>query len=201
MYPQELLPRKSIKSPTVDIDSMFVRTLKIFPYDCLEGDNFLPEITDEILVPKGEIEIYSLSLYIYGVYNENHFNIIVSDRDYNSDWDGQEELSDVPYELQERFAVFLKTSLLEDNTIEYTDEKGHKDLYHLHYEHKPTRANFWHFELFVTKNDEIEHIPRKSGATREKVAEKIKDDILFFAAKEAKEKFFSLYSSMLKFTI
>ena len=197
MYPQELLPRKSNVSPVINEDSMFVRTLKSFPYDCLDEDNFLPEITDEILVPKGEIEIYSLSLYIYGVYNENHFSIIVSDKDYTLDWDGLEELSDVPYEIQERFAVFLKSSSLEDKTIEFKNEKGIIDYYHLHYEHKPTRANFWHFELYVTKNDETIHIPRKSGSTREKVAEKIKDDILFFAVKEVKDKFFSLYSTML----
>ena len=67
----------------------------------------------------------------------------------------------------------------------------------MHYEHKPTRSNFWHFELFVTKNDETVHVPRKSGATRKAVAEKIKEDILYFATKEVKEKFFEVYKDML----
>lgn len=197
MYPQELLPRKSYTSPVTDETSMFIRTLREFPYDCIEDEEFLPEISDAILAPNGDLEIYSLSLYIYGVYNEEHFNIVVTDKDYFADWDGIEELTDVPFELQDRFAIFLKTNSLKDKTVPYTNEKGETDLYNLHYEHKPTRSNFWHFELFVTKNDEETHVPKKSGATRKFVAEKIKEDILYFAAKDVKEKFFELYNSIL----
>lgn len=197
MYPQELLPRKSNPSPSIDETSMFVRTLREFPYDCIEDEEFLPEISDAILAPNGDLEVYSLSLYIYGVYNENHFDIVITDKDYFAYWDGSEELTDVPFEDQERFAIFLKTTSLKDKTVPYINEKGETDFYHLHYEHKPTRSNFWHFELFVTKNEEEAHVPRKSGATRKNVAEKIKEDILYFAAKDVKEKFFALYSSIL----
>lgn len=197
MYPQELLPRKSNTPPEIKEKSMFVRTLKDFPFDCIEDGNFLPEISDSILAPNGDLEIYSLSLYIYGIYNENHFNIVISDKNYFKEWDRNEELVDIPFERQERFAIFLKAASLKDKSVQYTNEKGEKDFYHLHCEHKPTRSNFWHFELYVTKNNDNTHIPRKSGSTRKLVAEKIKEDILFFAAKDAKEKFFELYNSML----
>lgn len=196
MYPQELLPRKSNRFPVIDEASMFVRTLKTFPSDCLDGDDFLPEISDAILAPNGDVEIYVLSLYLYGVYNEQHFSIVVTDKNYFADWDGREELADVPFEVQERFAVFLKSDSLKDKTIHFRNDKGDTDTYHLHYEHKPTRSNFWHFELSVTKNEETERIPRKSGATRKKVAEKIKEDILYFAARDAKAKFFELYQGL-----
>lgn len=197
MYPQELLPRKSKVSPVPDESSMFVRTLREFPYDCIEDKEFLPEISDAILAPNGDLEVYSLSLYIYGVYNENHFDIVVTDKDYFAYWNGIEELSDVPFELQKRYAIFLKANSLKDKSVEFVNDKGELDFYRLHYEHKPTRSNFWHFELFVTKNDEENHVPRKSSATRKSVAEKIKEDILYFAAKDVKDKFFDLYNSIL----
>ncbi len=197
MYPQELLPRKSNVSPGIDESSMFVRTLREFPYDCIEDEEFLPEISDAIVAPNGDLEVYSLSLYIYGVYNETHFNIVVTDKDYFAYWDGNEELTDVPFEIQERCAVFLKSATLNDRQVEFLNEKGEKDLYHVHCEHKPTRSNFWHFELFVTKNDEDAHIPRKSGSTRKAVAKKIKEDILFYAARDAKDKFFEIFNAPL----
>lgn len=197
MYPQELLPRKNLSIPEINSSSMFVRTLREFPYDCIDDNEFLPEITDAILAPNGDLEIFSLSLYIYGIYNEKHFNIVVTDKDYFQDWNGEEELAEVPFEEQERFAAFLKTDLLKDKSIPYVNEHGETDVYTLHYEHKPTRSNFWHFELFVTKNDESFHIPRKSGSTRKVVAEKIKEDILYFAAKAVKEKFFEAYKDLL----
>lgn len=197
MYPQELLPRKNLSIPTTNSSSIFVRTLREFPYDCIDDNEFLPEITDAILAPNGDLEVFSLSLYIYGIYRESHFEIVVTDKEYFQSWDGEEELADVPYEEQERFAAFLKTETLRDKSIPYVNEKGETDIYTLHYEHKPTRSNFWHFELFVTKNDETVHIPRKSGATRKAVAEKIKEDILYFAAKEVKEKFFEVYKDLL----
>jgi hypothetical protein len=171
---------------------MFVRTLREFPYDCIEDEEFLPEISDAILAPNGDLEVYSLSLYIYGIYNENHFDIVVTDKDYFAYWDGNEELIDIPFELQERYAIFLK-----DKSVEFINDEGEIDLYHLHYDHKPTRSNFWHFELFVTKNDEKTHIPRKSGSIRKFVAEKIKEDILYFAAKDVKDKFFEVFKDLL----
>ena len=198
MYPQELLPRRNAPIPATDDLSMFVRTLKEFPYDCIDEDEFLPEITDAILSPNGDLEIYSLSLYIYGTYNESHFNIVVTDKKYFSSWDGEEELTDISFEEQERFAIFLKTNALKDKSVLYKNDKGGDDVYYLHYEHKPTRSNFWHFELFVTKNDETMRVPRKSGATRKNVAEKIKEDILYFAAKDVKDKFFELYNGLLR---
>ncbi len=139
---------------------------------------------------------------IYGqykdcVYNENHFDIVVTDKDYFVYWDGNEELTDVPFELQECYAIFLKTNSLKDKSVEFIKDKGEIDFYHLHYDHKPTRSNFWHFELFVTKNDEETHIPRKTGTTRKSVAEKIKEDILYFAAKDVKDKFFELFKDLL----
>ena len=197
MYPQELLPRKNLSVPATNSSSIFVRTLREFPYDCIDDNEFLPEITDAILAPNGDLEVFSLSLYIYGIYRESHFEIVVTDKEYFQSWDGEEELTDVPFEEQERFAAFLKTETLRDKSIPYVNEKGETDIYTLHYEHKPTRSNFWHFELFVTKNNETVHIPRKSGATRKAVAEKIKEDILYFATKEVKEKFFEVYKDML----
>ena len=131
MYPQELLPRKSKVSPVLDESSMFVRTLREFPYECIEDEEFLPEISDAILAPNGDLEVYSLSLYIYGVYNENHFDIVVTDKDYFAYWNGNEELSDVPFELQKRYAIFLKANSLKDKSVEFVNDKCEKDFYHL----------------------------------------------------------------------
>lgn len=161
MYPQELLPRKSYESPITDASSLFVRTLKEFPSDCLDGHEFLPEIVDEILKPNGDIEIYSLSLFLYGTYNEKHFDIVVTDKEYFSYWDGEEELNDIPFERKEQFGIFLKADVLKNKTIVFENNKQQIDRYTLHYEHKPTRSNYWHFELFVTKNEDDLHVPRK----------------------------------------
>lgn len=149
---------------------------------------------DEILKPNGDIEIYSLSLFLYGTYNEKHFDIVVTDKEYFSYWDGKEELNDIPFERKEQFGIFLKADVLKNKTIVFENNKQQIDRYTLHYEHKPTRSNYWHFELFVTKNEDDLHVPRKKGAVREAVAEKIKEDILFFAACEAKTKFFDFYN-------
>ena len=191
-YPRELLPRKNISAPELKSNSLFVRTLREFPKDCIDGEDFLPEITDELLKPNGRIEVYSLSLFLYGIFSEKHFGISVTDNNYFEYWDGEEELVDIPFELKDFFALFLKISFLNGTSVEYEG-----DTYYLHYEHKPTRANFWHYELFVTKNGEPNHVPRKKGATREHVADKIKEDILFFAVQAAKDKFFKLYENII----
>ena len=137
-----------------------------------------------------------MSLFLYGEYNESHFDIIVKNKEYNVDWDKNEELDDIPFDRETRFGIFLETIALKDKNIVY-NENGQNDIYHLHYIHKPTRANYWHFELSVTKNDDCMPIPRKSGSIRNSVAEKIKEDILYFALDAAKARFFQLYQNQL----
>lgn len=169
---------------------MFVRTLKTFPSDCLDEDDFLPEISDAILAPNGDVEIYALSLYLYGVYNEQHFSIVVTDKNYFADWDWSEEVTDVPFEVQERFAVFLKADSLKDKTIHFRNDKGDTDTYHLHYEHKPTRSNFWHFEFSVTKNEETERISKKIGSDAKKGRGENKRGHSLLCCKRCKSKVF-----------
>lgn len=191
-YPIELLPRKSLSLPQLQKDSCFIRTVNQFPTDCIQGYDFLPEIADEVLKPMGSMELYSLSVFLYGIFTEKHLNYSITDRQYFDYWDGSEELNDIPYEYQQRFAIFLNTHILNNAKIDYDG-----NTYILHYEHKPTRANFWHFELYVTSNDSPIHLPRKKGATRNKIANKIKEDVLYYSIRAAKDKFFSLYNYQL----
>ena len=56
---------------------------------------------------------------------------------------------------------------------------------------------FGTLSFLLRKNEEEAHVPRKSGTTRKNVAEKIKEDILYFAAKDVKDKFFEVFRDLL----
>lgn len=190
MYPQELLPRKCLQHPVLNDESLFVRLLKNFPADCIDDTTsvFFPEIVDEILKPNGYVEVYSLSLFLYGTYLEDHFDIKVKNHVFFDYWDGEEELTEIDFEIVQTPAIFIKSNCLHGQGIYYKD-----NFYQVKVEHKPTRCNYWHFECATYGNEQENKIPRKKGAMRENIATKIKEDLLYFAVDAAKEKSFKFF--------
>jgi hypothetical protein len=178
MYPEEILPRRKFTEPHINTDSLFIREIAVPAESFLEDGEYTFEIIDEIVKPNGYSEIFSLSVFLKGVYTEKHVGIQPQDHSLFGYWDKVEELSgkEIAVIQNEKYPAYIRCTGLYDKTV-----ADNSDIYHLFYKHRPTRCNFWHYEFYVLKNDENVPVPRKKGATRDRVAEKIAEDIVYFA--------------------
>lgn len=177
MYPVELLPRRRLPVPAVDDRSRFIREISRNPDDFRDEDGQIcPEIISEMLLPKVHIELFSLSVSLFGVFCKKHIGIRPTDKSLFDDWNGTEELAPetVDFCVKTSFPVYIHSGLLVKSLILDGFE------YSVGFSHKPTRCNYWHYQLYVEKKGDGV-IPRKSGAMREKIAKKIAEDIVFNA--------------------
>ena len=121
-------------------------------------------------------EVFELSAFLYGYYQEQHMGIRVDDTGLYTDWNKDlPELKtvDIKFSQKEAWPLFLAAAKLDRQEIDFNGE-----LYILSFSHKPTRVNFWHFELWV-KDDAGNRIPRdRSNAHTKYLAKSILEYII-----------------------
>jgi hypothetical protein len=94
---------------------------------------------------------------MYGYYDEQYCGIRVSDRTLYADWtEEQPELAaeTIQFAQESAWPLFLAAKKLDRQMIDFNGEN-----YLLSFSHKPTRVNYWHFELWV-KDDTRARIPK-----------------------------------------
>ena len=160
-YPEVLLPRRNypiLENKDV-IDNALVRETTVNVYKFLTKTEYEPDdILHFVAAPQPSLrEVFELSAFLYGYYQEQHMGIRVDDTGLYTDWNKDlPELKtvDIKFSQKEAWPLFLAAAKLDRQEIDFNGE-----LYILSFSHKPTRVNFWHFELWV-KDDAGNRIPR-----------------------------------------
>ena len=179
-YPKILLPRKTF--PVLENEEVkgnaFVRETIMDVYQLLAKTGYEPDdILSFVVAPHPSLrEIFELSVFLYGYYTEKHTGIRVDDATLYADWTNDlQELRDVDIAFSQEKAcpLFLAAAKLDRQKIDYNGE-----TYILSFSHKPTRVNYWHFELWV-KDNTGNRIPRdKSNAHTRYLAKSILEYIV-----------------------
>lgn len=118
----------------------FVRETEtnLYIQDILNDDDFIRKI---IPLKTSSADVFELSVYLYGYFNEKHIGIRKPGR---------------------FFPLFLQVNELYRRSIQYDNEH-----YILSFSHCPDLTNYWHFQLY-TVDSTNQKIPRDTKKTREK---------------------------------
>jgi hypothetical protein len=179
-YPEILLPRQTYPIlGNEDIkDNTLVRETMINVYPFLEKAGYEPDdILPFVVAPQPSLrEVFELSIFLYGYYEEKHIGIRVDDADLYADWDKdlpELKAADIKFSQEEAYPLFLAAAKLDWQEIDFNGE-----IHILSFSHKPTRVNYWHFELWV--NDSAgNRVPRdKSSAHTKYLAKSILEYII-----------------------
>jgi hypothetical protein len=179
-YPEILLPRHTypiLKNDDVR-DNVLVRETMADVYQFLTKPGYeSDDILSLVIAPQPSLrEVFELSTFLYGYYKEQHIGIRVKDADMYTDWNKKlPELAadDIQFSQEKTFPLFLAVIKLDRQEIDFNGE-----THILSFTHKPTRINYWHFELWV-KDGTGERIPRdKSNAHTKYLAKSILEYIV-----------------------
>jgi hypothetical protein len=165
-YPKALLPHHTYParlSGEEILDCFFVRETNedIYPFfdSGLDSDDLIKKI---IVQPTSKRDVFELSVFLYGYYHEGHAGIRTDDEALNAVWDNGPALpiGNITYKQMIMFPLFLSAARLYERPVDFSDEK-----FVVSFLHKPTRANYWHFQLF-TQDDKGNVMPRNKDNSR-----------------------------------
>jgi hypothetical protein len=165
-YPEILLPKRSypILSNEEIGDCSLVRETLIDLYPILDKRGYTPDdILRFLVAPNPSLrEVFDLSVFLYGYYDERHTGLRVDDSALYADWTNEQPdllAEDIQFEQEAAYPLFLSAGKLDRQEIDFNGE-----AHLLSFSHKPSRVNYWHCELW-TQDSAGNHIPRdKSNA-------------------------------------
>ena len=179
-YPEILLSRQTypvLKNDDVKYNAL-VRETIVDVYQFLTKPGYEPDdILPLVIAPQPSLrEIFELSTFLYGYYEDQHIGIRVKDTALYADWNKElPELmaDDIQFFQEIAFPLYLAAAKLDRQEIDFNGE-----AHILSFSHKPTRVNYWHFELWV-KDSTGNRIPRdKSNAHTKYLAKSILEYII-----------------------
>jgi hypothetical protein len=163
-YPDILVSRQGCPNLDLGLISLynFTRRTNEDLYPLLQKYR-AKELFDKILPNTTKRDVFVFSVSLYGYFMEEHIAIKVLDHGMNDDWDKtQPDISskNILYAIESGYPLYFKCSKLFDQPISVAYEND-KETFFLSYWHKPTKANYWHFQLFTYDKDG-HHLPRES---------------------------------------
>lgn len=185
-YPKELLPKSNYKLISTDeLNNNFslIRKSKKSKKDSIDniGDVRLDAICEE----EREREVFGLSFNLFGIYKIEHIKITIENRGYHDYWNPEQEplsIDEISFSLDnEAFPIFFL--ILNLHNIDFPYEKTIKNKHTesltgtCRIEHKPTKCNFWHFELSIYSS-ENNYIKYNSSLWKKKISKYILKSIL-----------------------
>ena len=179
-YPEILLPQRTypiLKNEEVNHNAL-VRETVIDVYQFLAKAGYEPDdILPFVVAPQPSLrEVFELSTFLYGYYEEKHIGIRVVDTTLYVGW--KKDMPDlkadeIKFSQDKAYPLFLAAAKLNRQEIDFNGA-----TYILSFSHKPTRVNYWHFELWV-KDSAGKFIPRdKSSAHTKYLAKSILEYIV-----------------------
>lgn len=158
-YPKELLPQpnlRRIESNSV-LENGFIREVESDIYPLLEQEAVEPDFFVELIIgnKSSKKEVFELSLFLYGIFNEEHIGIFVNSDYAYIDWNFLDDVpGDIEFNIRERYPLFLKADALYLQNITFLDKNANQEINCvLSYEHRPNLVNYWHFQLFTEENN------------------------------------------------
>ena len=159
-------------------DNALVRETVVNVYQFLDKNGYEPDdILPFVVAPQPSLrEVFELSTFLYGYYEEHHAGIRVNDAALYADWNKDIpdlRAVDIMFSQKKAWPLFLAAAKLDRQEIDFNGE-----MYILSFSHKPTKVNYWHFELWV-KDDIGNRIPRdRSNAHTKYLAKSILEYII-----------------------
>jgi hypothetical protein len=141
------------------LNNALVRETTINLYLLLGKKGYTPDdILPFIVAPQPSLrEVFELSLFLYGYYDERYCGIRANDKTLYADWTKEQpELAaeTIQFTQESAWPLFLVAKKLDWQLIDFNGEE-----HLLLFSHKPTRVNYWHFELWVKDSAGV-RIPR-----------------------------------------
>jgi hypothetical protein len=179
-YPEILLPKKNypVLVNAMMNDCALVRETLTDLYVFLAKQSYGPDdILRFVVAPQPSLrEVFELSVFLYGYYDERHIGIRAADKSLYADWKGdlpELKAEDIQFSKQNVYPLFLAASKLDNQEIDFNGER-----HTLSFSHKPTRVNYWHFELWI-RDSAGNRIPKdKSNARTKYLAKSILEYIV-----------------------
>jgi len=159
LYPEILISRQD--SPELDNEIIssyfFIRRTEEDVYPFI--NKYTPlELIDKILPRTTKRDVFVFSVSLYGYYDERHISLRISDNNLNQYW--LRTMPDVPaehiaYTIESGYPLFFSAGKLYKHSFLIEGENFFCSFWH-----KPTIANYWHFQLF-TYDSNGQHLPRE----------------------------------------
>jgi len=160
-YPEELLPQHNYKViETKDLNPEHSILRKSLRSKTESLDN-LGDVRIDAIFEK-EKEVFGLSINLFGIFTCEYLKIIVINTKFHEDWNPGDKIpiiDEIEFTIDENaFPLFFKIKDLHNKSIPYKKNlpkiKGIKNFEGFCcIDHKPTKCNFWHFELSVYDSD------------------------------------------------
>jgi hypothetical protein len=166
LYPSILLPQKSylLLANGEISNNALIRETTTDLYLLLGKKGYTPDdILPFIIAPQPSLrEVFELSLFLYGYYDERHCGIRANDKTLYADWTGEQPevaVETIQFTQESAWPLFLAAKKLDRQVIDFNGED-----HLLSFSHNPTRVNYWHFELWV-KDSAGGRVPRDKSNT------------------------------------
>jgi hypothetical protein len=163
-YPEVLLPKRTdcILANKEITNCAFIRETLIDLYPILTRRGYTPDdIIRHIVAPNPSLrEVFELSVFLYGYYDERYIGIRVVDSTLYADWTNEQpelQAEDIQFVQEVVHPFFLKAEKLDKQEIDFNGEQ-----YLFSFSHKPSRVNYWHCELWI-KDSVGNRIPREKS--------------------------------------
>lgn len=172
LYPEVLISHQDYPELENEMISsfFFIRRTEEDIYPFLKKYKPL-ELIDKILPYTTKRDVFVFSVSLYGYFSERHISLKVSDNNLNQYW--SRTIPDVSaehivYSIESGYPLFLSAKKLYKHSFSFEDEN-----FCLSFWHRPTIANYWHFQLF-TYDSNGQYLPRepKPGEKETKTEEK-----------------------------
>jgi len=168
-YPEILLPKQTypiLKNGEIK-DNALVRETTVDVYQFLAKPGYEPDdIMSLVVAPQPSLrEVFELSTFLYGYYNEQHLGIRVKETALYADWNSELpelRIDEIQFFQEKTFPLYISAIKLDWQEVNFNGE-----TYILSFSHKPTRVNYWHFELWV-KDNSGNRIPKDKSNTHTK---------------------------------
>lgn len=111
-YPKELLPQpnlKRIESSSV-LENGFIREVESDIYTLLEQEDIEPDFFVELIIgdKSSKKEVFELSLFLYGIFNEEHIGIYVNSDYTYIDWNFSDATPEnIEFNIRKRYPLFF----------------------------------------------------------------------------------------------
>jgi hypothetical protein len=158
LYPEILVSHSTYPELCIsEISSFFfLRRTNEDIYQYLQKYSKL-ELIEKIIPETPKRDVFVFSVLLYGYYNETHMKL-VPDEYFNQDWNrsfADIKPNNITYQIEEGiYPLFLRAQKLYEHPFKYEGEQ-----FFLSFWHRPTIANYWHFQLY-TRDHEGNHLPR-----------------------------------------
>jgi hypothetical protein len=165
-YPRKLLPHPGfpLLKNTETAEYTFVRETNKNVYTILEKNGYdVQDILPFVVAPQPSLrEVFELSVFLYGYYDEDCVGMRLEDKSLYAEWDGKPAPLNISFSREPAWPLFMAAAKMNGQEIDFNGVR-----HVLSFSHKPTRANYWHFELWV-EDDSGRRIPRDKSSAHTK---------------------------------